>query len=103
MPFLTHPRARALTPTGFRDQIAQEPNPIALFQESMWFKLPPYIRRDILRLAFGDCRVHMSLSYQSRCATEEKTEASDVKDRKSWQGLVLFAIDLSLRINLPRQ
>ncbi|KAH7251396.1 hypothetical protein BKA59DRAFT_491896 [Fusarium tricinctum] len=66
MPFLTHPRARALTPTGFRDQIAQEPNPIALFQESMWFKLPPYIRRDILRLAFGDCRVHMSLSYQSR-------------------------------------
>jgi hypothetical protein len=85
MPFLAVPRPRALTPTGFRDQIAQEPNPKALFQESAWFKLPPYIRRDILRLAFGDRRVHMGLSYQSRYEPDQNTEASDAEDSKSWQ------------------
>ncbi|KAG5657655.1 hypothetical protein KAF25_007688, partial [Fusarium avenaceum] len=84
MPFLDNIRPRALTPSGFRDRIAQQPNPTALFQESAWFKLPPCIRRDILRLAFGDRRVHMGLSYQSRYERDENTEALDVKDNKSW-------------------
>lgn len=43
-----------------------------------------YIRRDILRLAFGDRRVHMGLSYQSRYDRDENTEAL-VEDSKSWQ------------------
>lgn len=85
MPFLDNIRPRGLTPTGFRDQIAQQPNPTAFFQGSVWFKLPPCIRRDILRLAFGDRCVHMGLSYQSRDERDENTEALDVKDSKSWQ------------------
>ncbi|CEI70712.1 hypothetical protein FVEN_g804 [Fusarium venenatum] len=69
MPFIPDPRPRTLTPLGFRDDElvdgAQKPaKPLALYQSSPWFKVPPNIRRDILRLAFGDRRVHMSLAYR---------------------------------------
>ncbi|KAH7118643.1 hypothetical protein B0J13DRAFT_569479 [Dactylonectria estremocensis] len=69
LPRLPNPRPRALTPPSFRDADADaESNsnqgPKAMFQESAaYFRLPPNIRRDILRLAFGDVRLHMDLSY----------------------------------------
>ncbi|CAJ0553145.1 Ff.00g116570.m01.CDS01 [Fusarium sp. VM40] len=52
-------RPRALTPDATCSQ-----SPVALFQKSCaWFKVPPNIRRDILRLAFGDTRLHLQLVY----------------------------------------
>ncbi|KAM5368080.1 hypothetical protein ACJZ2D_009684 [Fusarium nematophilum] len=65
LPLLPSPRPRALTPNGFRDvDSAPEKTPIALFQKSCsWFRLPPNLRRDILRLAFGDGRLHLHLGY----------------------------------------
>ncbi|XEV07380.1 hypothetical protein FSHL1_012667 [Fusarium sambucinum] len=69
MPFIPDPRPRALTPSGFCEDELVDGNrkpakPLALYQSSAWFKVPPNIRRDILRLAFGDRRVHMSLAYR---------------------------------------
>lgn len=63
IPHLPSPRSRALTPTGFGDTHTQEQqnNVAALFQTSLWFRIPPYIRQDILRLAFGNRRLHMCL------------------------------------------
>ncbi|KAH6964620.1 hypothetical protein DER45DRAFT_557042, partial [Fusarium avenaceum] len=56
---LPDPRPRALTPDATCSQ-----SPVALFQESCsWFKIPPNIRRDILRLAFGDACFHLQLVY----------------------------------------
>ncbi|KAH7130913.1 hypothetical protein EDB81DRAFT_129464 [Dactylonectria macrodidyma] len=69
LPRLPDPRPRALTPPGFRDADADtdsdsKEGPQALFQESSaYFRLPPNIRRDIIRLAFGSLRLHLDLSY----------------------------------------
>lgn len=58
---LPDPRPRALTPDA-----ACSRAPVARFQESCtWFKVPPNIRRDILRLAFGDTRLHLQLIYDN--------------------------------------
>ncbi|KAF5260725.1 hypothetical protein FOXYS1_8608 [Fusarium oxysporum] len=80
MPLLPNLRPRAMTPLGFRDEDPSETvqRPVPLFQKSPWFKLPPNIRRDILRLAFGDRRVHMSLSFREK-------HTSDDEKVESWQ------------------
>ncbi|KAH6869261.1 hypothetical protein B0T10DRAFT_501726 [Thelonectria olida] len=57
LPRLPKPRPRQLTPLGFRE------GPTAAFQTCTYFRIPPDIRRHILRLAFGDRRIHMDLSY----------------------------------------
>ncbi|CEF78044.1 hypothetical protein FGSG_03276 [Fusarium graminearum PH-1] len=63
IPRLPSPRPRDLTPYGFRDSDTrdQQRHVHALPQNSFWFKVPPNLRRDILRLAFGDRRLHMGL------------------------------------------
>ena len=65
IPKLPSTRPRALTPPGFSDydddKILQRP--AAAFQQSLWFKVPANLRRDILRLAFGDRRLHMHLAF----------------------------------------
>jgi hypothetical protein len=63
IPRLPSPRPRALTPTGFRENDTQEQqrNASTFLQTSSWFKIPAHLRRDILRLAFGDRRLHMRL------------------------------------------
>ncbi|KAF5712526.1 hypothetical protein FMUND_8407 [Fusarium mundagurra] len=64
LPLLPDPRPRALTPnlTPGDDGVSNSA-PRPLYQEScFWFKVPPNIRRDILRLAFGDTRLHMYLN-----------------------------------------
>ncbi|KAM5357506.1 hypothetical protein ACJZ2D_016196 [Fusarium nematophilum] len=58
LPRLPKPRPRDLTPSGFRQGSYRE----ASFQESAYFKIPIDVRRQILRLAFGDRRLHMDLS-----------------------------------------
>ncbi|KAF4973147.1 hypothetical protein FSARC_491 [Fusarium sarcochroum] len=64
MPRLPKPRPRDLTPFGYRDGRTDPPNsPKAFFQHCAYYKSPPEIRRCILRLAFGDRRMHMDLSY----------------------------------------
>ncbi|KAF5663841.1 hypothetical protein FCIRC_11026 [Fusarium circinatum] len=80
MTLLPHPRPRALTPLGFQDEDPSEmvERPVPLFQKSPWFNLPPNIRRDILRLAFGDRRLHMSLSFREK-------HTSDDEKVESWQ------------------
>ncbi|KAF4428855.1 hypothetical protein FACUT_9312 [Fusarium acutatum] len=78
MTLLPDPRPRALTPLGFQDECASETieRPVPLYQKSPWFKLPPNIRRDILRLAFGDHRLHMSLTFRQKYTSdEEKVES----------------------------
>ncbi|KAL3607505.1 hypothetical protein FPOAC2_02490 [Fusarium poae] len=59
LPVLPSPRPRALTPDLSSDSgVNSAPTP--RYQESsFWFKVPPNIRRDILRLAFGDTRLHL--------------------------------------------
>ncbi|KAF4960083.1 hypothetical protein FGADI_1100 [Fusarium gaditjirri] len=80
MPLLPSLRPCAMTPLGFRDEDYSETvqRPVPLFQQSLWFKLPPNMRRDILQLAFGDRRVHMSLSFREK-------HTSDDKKVESWQ------------------
>ncbi|VTT68517.1 unnamed protein product [Fusarium fujikuroi] len=80
MTLLPNPRPHALTPPGFQDEDPSEmiERPVPLFQKSPWFKLPPNIRRDILRLAFGDRRLHMSLSFRQK-------HTSDDEKVDSWQ------------------
>lgn len=78
MTLLPNSRPRALTPPGFRDEDPGETieRPLPLFQKSPWFSLPPNIRRDILRLAFGDRRLHMSLSFtQNHTSNDDNVEA----------------------------
>ncbi|KAF5701904.1 hypothetical protein FMUND_13737 [Fusarium mundagurra] len=78
MTLLPNPRPRALTPLGFQDEDPSEiiERPVPLFQKSPWFNLPPNIRRDILRLAFGDRRLHMSLTFrQKHISDDEKVES----------------------------
>ncbi|KAF5987631.1 hypothetical protein FCOIX_895 [Fusarium coicis] len=65
LPLLPDPRPRALAPDPFQiSDTASKQAPRPLYQESAsWFKVPPNIRRDILRLAFGDARLHMYMEY----------------------------------------
>ncbi|EXK43212.1 hypothetical protein FOMG_05859 [Fusarium oxysporum f. sp. melonis 26406] len=57
-------RPRCLTPPGFRDVATEHPGlPNPTFQHCAYNKLPPDIRRFILILAFGNCRLHMDFSY----------------------------------------
>ena len=74
IPVLPSPRPRAITPSGFRD--AEETSgerPMAMYQTSPWFKVPANIRRDILRLAFGDRRLHIGLSFNRPDSAEDET------------------------------
>ncbi|KAJ4030199.1 hypothetical protein NW761_011871 [Fusarium oxysporum] len=65
IPKLPSTRPRALTPPGFSDDDDDMSlqRPAAAFQQSLWFKVPANLRRDILRLAFGDRRLHMHLAF----------------------------------------
>ncbi|KAF9776819.1 hypothetical protein IL306_004937 [Fusarium sp. DS 682] len=65
LPLLPDPRPRAVTPRLTPDVgYVSNPAPRPLYQESCpWFKVPPNIRRDILRLAFGDTRLHIYMDY----------------------------------------
>ncbi|KAF4986551.1 hypothetical protein FGRMN_10779 [Fusarium graminum] len=76
---LPDPRPRALTPDATCSQA-----PTALFQESCtWFNVPPNIRRDILRLAFGDARLHLELTYgPSRI---HRGDSLDKSQPQGWQ------------------
>ncbi|KAL6921120.1 hypothetical protein FSST1_005146 [Fusarium sambucinum] len=59
LPVLPSPRPRALTPDLSLESGAISA-PTSRYQgSSFWFKVPPNIRRDILRLAFGDTRLHL--------------------------------------------
>ncbi|KAF4943212.1 hypothetical protein FGADI_13561 [Fusarium gaditjirri] len=64
-PLLPTPRPRALTPSLTpANEVMSDSAPRPMYQESCyWFKVPPNIRRDILRLAFGDTRLHMYMNY----------------------------------------
>ncbi|EKJ79608.1 hypothetical protein FPSE_00293 [Fusarium pseudograminearum CS3096] len=63
LPVLPNPRPRALTPDPFLGTEANQV-PIPRYQEScFWFKVPPNIRRDIIRLAFGDTRLHLFIDW----------------------------------------
>ncbi|KAF5646032.1 hypothetical protein F52700_1981 [Fusarium sp. NRRL 52700] len=66
LPVLPHPRPRALTPnlTPGDDGIYNSATRPLYQQSCFWFKVPPNIRRDILRLAFGDTRLHIFLNYR---------------------------------------
>ncbi|XEV04859.1 hypothetical protein FSHL1_010146 [Fusarium sambucinum] len=72
---LPHPRPRPLTPDATCSRV-----PVARFQEScQWFKIPPNIRRDILRQAFGDGRLHLQLVH----GCQEDTVGES--DRQGWR------------------
>ncbi|KAG4271087.1 hypothetical protein FPRO04_11315 [Fusarium proliferatum] len=74
IPKLSSTRHRALTPPGFSDEDDDKSlqRPAAAFQQSLWFKVPANLRRDILRLAFGDRRLHMHLAFDAaRCTPED--------------------------------
>ncbi|KAF5243095.1 hypothetical protein FAUST_3014 [Fusarium austroamericanum] len=63
LPILPNPRPRALTPDPFLGSEANRA-PMPRYQEScFWFKVPPNIRRDIIRLAFGDTRLHLFIDW----------------------------------------
>ncbi|EXK36066.1 hypothetical protein FOMG_09257 [Fusarium oxysporum f. sp. melonis 26406] len=64
LPLLPNPRPRALTPSLTPgDKVISNLALRPLYQEScFWFKVPPNIRRDILRLAFGDTRLHIYMN-----------------------------------------
>ncbi|KAF5591876.1 hypothetical protein FPANT_5548 [Fusarium pseudoanthophilum] len=66
---LPDPRPRALTPdpnplSSSNISAASASGPRPRYQGTcFWFRVPPNIRRDILRLAFGDTRIHINLEY----------------------------------------
>jgi hypothetical protein len=58
------PRSRSIAPSGFQEAVAEEPElPKPRFQDCAYYKLPPEIRRLILRLAFGGQRLHIDFVY----------------------------------------
>ncbi|KAF4456894.1 hypothetical protein F53441_1105 [Fusarium austroafricanum] len=68
LPLLPNQRPRALTPDP--PTLTSDPKscssqaPLPLDQSSCyWFKVPPYIRRDILRLAFRDTHLHIYMHH----------------------------------------
>ncbi|RGP63787.1 hypothetical protein FSPOR_8394 [Fusarium sporotrichioides] len=76
---LPNPRPRALTP----DATCLEA-PTARFHESSpWFKIPPNVRRDILRLAFGDTRLHLQLIHSHR--GDRCCDSSDKSLPQNWR------------------
>ncbi|KAF5636013.1 hypothetical protein F52700_5327 [Fusarium sp. NRRL 52700] len=83
MSLLPNTRPRALTPVGFQDEDPSDmtERPVPLYQTSPWFKLPPNIRRDILRLAFGDSCRHMGLSFR-----QEHTSDDELVESWQWFG-----------------
>ncbi|RFN44678.1 hypothetical protein FIE12Z_11070 [Fusarium flagelliforme] len=84
IPVLSSPRPRALTPSGFHDvEEAPGQKPMALYQTSPWFKVPANIRRDILRLAFGDRRLHIGVSFKR--AHRAKYKSRDAQEWR-WDG-----------------
>lgn len=100
IPRLPVPRPRDLTPTGLREHNPENEGPIARFQQSAYFKIPPNIRRDIIRLAFGDNRLHMNLlfgtsrmplfffEYHRHEDENDQSKSSDDEKRWWWWGLV---------------
>ncbi|KAM0288330.1 hypothetical protein ACHAQK_009724 [Fusarium lateritium] len=81
IPFLPQHRPRALTPEGFRDgDTKDQDRPVATFQNSPWFKLPANVRQDILRLTFGDKRVHMCLGFNM----SEELNGEPGNESKTW-------------------
>ncbi|KAF9777316.1 hypothetical protein IL306_004447 [Fusarium sp. DS 682] len=78
---LDHPRA--LTPPGFRDGDDSQ-RPAAAFQQSLWFKIPANLRRDILRIAFGDKRLHMHLAFNPHALESDDPE----RTVWSWNGCI---------------
>ncbi|QGI68334.1 hypothetical protein CEK26_012296 [Fusarium fujikuroi] len=66
---LPDPRPRALTPdpnllSSSNNSTASVSGPRPRYQETcLWFRVPPNIRSDILRLAFGDTRIHINMEY----------------------------------------
>ncbi|KAM0340127.1 hypothetical protein ACHAPU_010619 [Fusarium lateritium] len=50
---------------GFRDDEPKDNQelPVATLQKSTWFNIPPCLRQDILRLAFGDRIIHLGLEF----------------------------------------
>ncbi|KAF4452298.1 hypothetical protein F53441_4816 [Fusarium austroafricanum] len=87
MPRLPVDRPRCLTPSGFREGDDQDQQrPVAACQASPWFKLPIHPRHDILRLTFGDKKVHMCLSFKD---TERPvpipSEPMDIAERNLWR------------------
>ncbi|KAF4997565.1 hypothetical protein FGRMN_3770 [Fusarium graminum] len=73
---------------GFRDGDAEDltSRPTARFQQSSWFKLPPNIRQDILRLAFGNKRLHMCLGFNMNGTLEDAS--ANEPQVWSWCGCV---------------
>ncbi|KAM0207589.1 hypothetical protein ACHAQD_011986 [Fusarium lateritium] len=61
IPFLPSPRPRPLTPSEVPG--GEGKRPVAAFQKSPWFKLPPTLRQDILRLAFGNEVIHVGMEF----------------------------------------
>ncbi|KAF5247674.1 hypothetical protein FANTH_6297 [Fusarium anthophilum] len=101
IPTLPSTRTRALTPSGFSDDEDKSlQRPAATFQQSLWFKVPANLRRDILRLAFGDRRLHMHLAFDpSVCNTDLELGGPSAPDERddpghpqrkvwSWNGCV---------------
>ncbi|KAF5672628.1 hypothetical protein FCIRC_8331 [Fusarium circinatum] len=88
IPTLPSTRTRALTPPGFSDDEDKSlQRPTAAFQQSLWFKVPANLRRDILRLAFGDRRLHMHLAFDpSVCNTDLELDGLSAPDERDDPG-----------------
>ncbi|KAF4992493.1 hypothetical protein FGRMN_7125 [Fusarium graminum] len=76
IPVLPSPRTRPLTPAGFRDDEPKDEQklPIAALQKSAWFSIPPRLRQDILRIAFGDRIIHLCLAFDMYGALDAEEE-----------------------------
>ncbi|KAF4447889.1 hypothetical protein F53441_8639 [Fusarium austroafricanum] len=85
MPCLSDPRPRALTPPGFQDEdedMHKDKRPESVVQHSPWFKVPPYVRQDILMLAFGNKRLHMYLNFKPEYSYDLEAKGPD---KLCWQ------------------
>jgi hypothetical protein len=72
-----------------------------LYQTSPWFKVPPNIRRDILRLAFGDRRLHMSLFLERQYPLDDIHESKDIQATMEWQWFGCICHQLVVPDQLP--
>ncbi|KAF4955920.1 hypothetical protein FSARC_11735 [Fusarium sarcochroum] len=90
IPFVPPPRPRALTPHGFGDDDSdeQQKRPIALFQNSPWFKLPANVRRDIIRLTFGDQRLQIDLTLVEYEGSDEDFPGVEGTGPWIWSGKI---------------
>lgn len=80
-PQLPHPRPRELSPLRFRESGIGAPY-TSVQETSPYFELPPDIRVDILRLAFGDSRLHMNLSYSHPDASRRWEHHCGIDNKK---------------------